>query len=536
MGGRKDQFDPRNLRNLSPEDQQLAIVTESDRRYHSYQAEVAALEKEREINEDRLGEVQYDISTTKQQDNLNQPKARLSVTFGYLSGLLGLCLIAANTAMSYETIAPSFYGRLEFLGYLVAGGSGVCGALGAEFLLRTMSKVLEGKAFLVFLLIVTLATFISGAGGGIMLSHSRSELSKIQEYMTNQSVLDDKPSMTEQEFKEIKAKIATINNRAMALLWISLEFLAGLSIFTGLRAIRRYSPYLQLCKTQRKIQEKIILLEREIAHLRQSTPKSIANDILRNIPRNNRVRNQCIAACLAAAVVLASIVTFVTLADAGKRHKPAFYALGWDISGHQPTDRAANERFILTFINKLKPSDRLVVAAIHQSAWSSGGEYVIDAVMPFNPGFYGEVLKSAKRRLINEFKTKAKSEKYREGRPGTALIEGLHLLANLLRSDPQRAPTAILLSDMREYSSLGKASQIIKNPKKAAQALKRKNMIPDLSGIKVYAIGVSTARTSVWGWKQMELFWREVFSLAGGNLLTYTMERPIQEIIQEKGN
>jgi hypothetical protein len=89
----------------------------------------------------------------------------------------------------------------------------------------------------------------------------------------------------------------------------------------------------------------------------------------------------------------------------------------------------------------------------------------------------------------------------------------------------------VIFSDMRQDApDLNLDRMTVVNVNAAIASVQRDNLVPNLKGVEVYALGVDAAGKQVPYWQSLRAFWEEYFTEAGASLSTYSMFRDLPEL------
>jgi hypothetical protein len=227
---------------------------------------------------------------------------------------------------------------------------------------------------------------------------------------------------------------------------------------------------------------------------------------------------------LAICTIIGMMLFFFLLAENafGQSADCRYFLTALDRTGSTAYDRLQNERAVLKVVDSLQPCDKIDILLVTEATFSNP-EHMITGEMPSKAGYFKEELRRRKIHLMNEFRSKA--EKLSNERPATALIDGIWMFARMCQEHRNHEKNLILLSDMRQFTKALDEDVITQNVNAAFSKVKSEQLIPDMKGINVYVMGVSTAGMTVQKWRKLEMFWKKFFAAAGANLKSYDMGR-----------
>ncbi len=498
------------------------IEAEAERRYREAQSELSANQEEIKHLDGRLVEVLQDMDSERNNGNISASYAKVEHRWARVKICIALSIAMLSSIMLYWSLSPSFYGN-ELLAALLALGGGVVCFMAAEMLLEHLAHILNQRQLHIFIVVITLMTFSSAIGGGILFSKARAIQWRLNQN-ASASVLDS-PS-EDLNVDEAKKQIDKLNGRGMILLFIGLEWLAGLLAFNALTSLRKCTPMVSLSKTRDALSAQIVELKKRNSYLAALTKEGIKSRMMAEEQKAQQRGSPALLVCSIAIIVGMVIFFFLLSEDAfGKNnHQCTYYLVAFDVTGSTDHDRLQNQRAVLTIIDSLNPCDEIQIMLITQATFSNP-EYMIRHTMPSKAGYFNEEVRRKKIEIINEFRKKA--ETLLKERPATSLIDGIYLFARLLNEQRGRRKVLVILSDMRQFAKEISEDMIAQSGEKIIAKLKAEGLIPDMKGIDIYVMGASTAGMSIEKWKKLERFWTSFFSQTGASLKCYDIGRQL---------
>jgi hypothetical protein len=176
------------------------------------------------------------------------------------------------------------------------------------------------------------------------------------------------------------------------------------------------------------------------------------------------------------------------------------------------------EEFIM---NGLGAKERLKVVGITENSF--GKPYIlIEGEFSGEKGVFGEV---AAREKVNLLK-KWRGLNLQPISDTTDVIGALFLAPILFRTDERRL---IVFSDLRHYTrGFDLETPSIINVERFLQIAKQKGLVADLSGIKIWCLGVHSSGKNPAYWKSLKEFWTRYFKEAKvAELKSFSMERRV---------
>jgi|GEM_PF-4030511 len=424
-------------------------------------------------------------------------------------------------------LAPTFYGR-EILALFLAIGAGTLGAWAAHFVLKYLRRILAQKDFDIFVGVVTSAMLVLIIWGATWIYKSQC----LQTQMSRQadSRLSYGESSPANSGKDTKEKIDFYNHTGLVLLFLGGEWISGLLLFHGLKKLKRCGTLVRLEREKRRDVEKLGEIRRRIFGKKEKTLEdhilevkmSKENEASR---RSRKIRNILLA------VLIGGILFLLFFSDKvfGAETECCFTLIARDISGSHEPHSAEADRAVIGIIESMKPGDEGLVMNIHEQTFSNPA-LVIRFKMPAKDrvGYWGEELKAAKSRAINEYLRK--SADIPRNRRWTELPEGIYLFGKILKEQPYKKKNLILLTDLRCSMPDLNEKMIAEKGEQILSRMKASGLVADLQGADVYVMGFTPAGLTINEFKALETFWRGFFQISGCNLraMDVTYDRKIE--------
>lgn len=183
------------------------------------------------------------------------------------------------------------------------------------------------------------------------------------------------------------------------------------------------------------------------------------------------------------------------------------------------TEFRENILFVPEVIEKLNPGTLFRVIGITGESFGKAYILIKGEKLPMEEGSFGENLASAKLSLIEKWEKLEIKPSSNE----TDIFGALYLAGIIFSGDPGEKKL-VILSDMRNttYVNLESPSSI---DEKMLVNVEKAGLIPDLKGVKVWVMGVSSCGKDVKYWLSLKKFWEEFFTKSGASLLSFSMER-----------
>lgn len=190
-----------------------------------------------------------------------------------------------------------------------------------------------------------------------------------------------------------------------------------------------------------------------------------------------------------------------------------------DYSGK--TEFQKNVAAVEDILRNLSPGDSVKVAAITEASFSK--PYVlIDAKIGTEKGTFGEVIAKQKMAILRQWKSLNISPNAK----ATDIFGAISLSAILFSQDKNKR--LLIFSDMRHCTSGIDMEEPDRINAQKTFADAKKLGLPDLEGVRVYCLGVSSAGKPPSYWMSLKEFWSSYFANAKVRELKFSMERRLQ--------
>ena len=507
------------------ESQGRSFIGEEAQHLHcELQAEQSTNAEGLRLLNDRIDVVNTNLEQEKENNKVSEARVKSDYRRALFNLFIAVPMLIISSILIYLSLAPSFYGR-EMLAALIAFGGGLVIFVGAEMLLEYLKKYLTARQLNVFIILTTLLMFCFALGGAVQFAKARALSWELEQYAHSDSVLDAENHKLPENYdiEAAKQKIEQLNNRGMILLFLGLEWLAGLFFFRSTQSIRKHSPMISLMKRRDDLQNRTSQLATRNAHLNALTQESIGWQIMAGF-KQAEGKGSPFLLTMVLAILLGSIIFFFLLSEDafGKPPECTYYLVAYDVTGSTDHDRLENQRAIMQLIDALKPCDEIQIMLITQDTFSSP-EYLLSHKMPNRTGYFNEEIKRKKIQIMREFKKRA--EQVGNNRCATSLIDGIYMFAQMCREQRLSKKILVMFSDMRQFTREISEDMIVQRGDKILGQLKADDMIPDMRGIDIHVMGASTAGLSLQRWRKLERFWRKFFAASGGKLKSYSIGR-----------
>jgi hypothetical protein len=183
------------------------------------------------------------------------------------------------------------------------------------------------------------------------------------------------------------------------------------------------------------------------------------------------------------------------------------------------TEFQENILFVPKVIENLKPGSYVRIVGITSESFGKPCILIKGYSLPMEEGVFGEKIAKAKLALIEEWKKKD----IKPVSEGTDIFGALNLASMFLNGD-KGGKKLIILSDMRSttYINLEVLSTIDDTIINKAE---KEVLIPNLKGVKVWALGVTACGKDMRYWLSLKKFWESFFKKSGACLQSFTIER-----------
>ena len=311
----------------------------------------------------------------------------------------------------------------------------------------------------------------------------------------------------------------------MALLAFSMELGAGLALYEA----RRYSAnagedYDRLLEHLNCIRQHMVANLAELRSAQNAAPmfqnqfwRDFYRALSNGISRTSLVKISALALCL---------MVFATQARAESLSLVIALDLTKSVAVGAPGERQEFQKNVDAVTRLLAASPagaRITVLGITDRSFSQPS-ILLSAELFDDPGYFGERLQAAQRRLANSFRERAKDlhPDFRR----TDVAGALMVASDLFRTSSGRRNVLVVFSDMRsDTPALDLEHARIVSTVFAMQKTEKERLLPDLHGVEVYALGVDGAGKDMRYWQTLRDFWAAYFKRTGAILKTYSVLR-----------
>ena len=482
---------------------------------HRSDAEAVACRIEINDVEDELKTTQGQMEEMCKSENQTRESAGSIVKWARIKQVVSIFLMAAGTIMIHNGLAPVFYGQ-KWLCMFLSFGAGLLIFTAVEVMCHFLNQTVTQRQFDItntILSVIILSLLICGYIQFNKASSIRMEIASIQSVMA----MGDQTGLAELE--KAKNRLVRTTRSAMLLLFMGLEWMAGISFYMAKRQVGRFGPITNAGKRIDVLKKRRLRLHENLAKLEKTTAVALFHARSRRLERKKN-RQQLVLIVVIFALFLIIFIGFFSVSDASANRLRCFvFAL--DVTP-KDYDEKGNAELVEKVIWSLRPGDEFLLALITQSTFKDP-QIILWRRMPVKAGFFSEALIQAQNELIAAFRRK--HSKIHKNRPFTCLIEGLFLFTELLRESQNSQKILILASDMQERCSIILEQCIAQHKTATPDAPIADVETPDMQGITVFVVGVSTAGLDARTWNSIKQYWLEFFQAAKADIAAYTVKR-----------
>jgi hypothetical protein len=207
----------------------------------------------------------------------------------------------------------------------------------------------------------------------------------------------------------------------------------------------------------------------------------------------------------------------------------AAFAADTDVLG---IDRSTSAQFHGEFKQNLKaagyylknistPGTRAVLLGITEQSF--GAPVILDWTVPTEIGRFGERLSSARLQVLKELEIKTQILTPTE--KGSDLFGFFARASLILKDGTIGTKRLIVLSDMRQVGRGYNFERHIDDPASLVKKVQQEGLIPDLTGVQVWMLGVHTAGIDERQWRRLYDFWNLYNEKSGSELKTFSPDR-----------
>jgi hypothetical protein len=474
--------------------------------------------------ESRVAETEKNIYEEEKGNRITWPAAITKYRLARWELVCAFLVAGVSFGVIYNALAPTFYGH-EWMAILTAIGASILGFWGTELTLRYFEKILTERHHRIFIAMVTFFMLLLVVWGATWLSRSRTLQSEVLKQSESVSSLDLKLSTGSKSAKE---RIDFYNNMGTVLFFSGTEWIGGVLLYRALRKRRIYGTVVRLAKQREADLRRLLALKKRMARTGDKTPDEYLADVLIKKDKWSKITSRPFLILLIL-LFLGAIIFFIFLSDRvfGADFPCSYSIIAQDVTGSRPDqEMLEDDKGIVRFIEGRKPGDAGLITFITAATFTKPEpEYEVHFKMPAKNkiGYFGEELRKRKADVIKEFLEK--SRKIPPKREGTSLIDGNFMYAKILREQEAKLKNLIFFSDMRQCTQDINEQSIVRNGDQVVSKLKADGLIPNMKGIDVWCMGVSSNGLNVFQYQKIENFWRTFFSAAQANLRCYDIGR-----------
>ncbi len=473
---------------------------------------------------EHLRETEDYLSEEKKKKNTTEPEAKFSHGRGIGLFLVALLAMAISGVLAYLTIRLSVASPTQAV--LAAIGFAVTTAFAFEILFEIINALMGKKALSIcmlnFIVVVACISLIAGLGLAKSRGYQKEAEALLERGLKNSGRYDPLKKL-----EELQNKIEALNRRSMSFLFLSLEIISGISLFSGLTLIRNNRTIVKLSKQRDSLRERILQLERENHQITNTTPAQIKKDILMDLikPKKNWTSPLAI---LISGLILGTLLIFFLKDDAfgQENDQPREIIISLDVTDHHPKDRQENSVAIQSILRNLSEGESATVITVTNNSFSSSN-VIVRGLIPEDSSHWNTRAIRKKNDLINRFIEAEKG--LPKELPSSDALGSLFLAGNLFDSSNRGNTKKVLyiFSNMQHVqSAIALMNKPIKNPKALLERIKNAGLVASLEGIQVSIYGASPCDLDLRSWNVLKRFWQEYFALTGAVLKTYSINRP----------
>jgi hypothetical protein len=446
-------------------------------------------------------------------------RSRRQRTAYYWGVTIILTLAAFVFAMlSFEPFRVGWKGYLYCLGIAVA----------TPFLLEQLLEKWNAEHLFKGLAAVACAAALMSL---VLLAVIRGDL--FAEQMKNTQpviILDDVPSEP-QPHNDFYAETVSLLRLVMALLAVTMELGAGLSLHEAWRSGSGSSEDREwLGKRLGEVNQRMIAITYEINALQNEGPIFAAR-FWRNFYRSMLTQSIRSAVTRLLGVALAIVLLVSGHAVAQTRELVIAVDLTQSVALTGPDQRTEFQKNIdavSKLLAQVRADSRVTVIGITDRSFAQP-DILLSATVPADAGYFGERLHSAQLQLVRAWKTR--SAQLTPGFPHTDILEALMLASEIFNHHPTaEEKILVIFSDMRQHTrELDLESPSLVPRLNKIESSGARIEIANLGGVHLLALGVDGAGKSLPYWQSLREFWTEYFRTSGARLENYTVLRVMEK-------
>ena len=199
------------------------------------------------------------------------------------------------------------------------------------------------------------------------------------------------------------------------------------------------------------------------------------------------------------------------------------------VNGHDSkAEFQTNVQSVATILATLPAGARVNVVGITDDSFASP-YVVLSGELASDPGYFNERLAKGRASLIHAWQVW--SARLAPRYPDTDILGALLVASEIFHEGPGGSRKILaVLSDMRQAT---RVLNLERQTPTAALVLRvaKSNLVADLGGVDVYAVGVDGTGESMAYWQSLQEFWAAYFARSGATVRRYSVLRDLPEIV-----
>jgi len=325
-----------------------------------------------------------------------------------------------------------------------------------------------------------------------------------------------------ESFYQITSRLLAI---ALPLLALGVELAAGLTLFRVIEWL--YSPEVRAHRRREKEMRNMIACDMEI-NVRRNRPKVVAAEFAIRLRQAAKKRLSGEMKWAIALPIIILIVILLSLAAGrafGEELEKNTVILTDLTKSVGPDECAQNAKAVEACLRAAGPGEKITVLAITDRSFAKS-LILLRGRTGEKPGYFKEKLKEERQSLVSEWQEKAKELK--PAFLNSDVIGAIAIAQIFLEEGSGQEKRLLIFSDMRHVTkALDLESPQELNPAELLATAEKRGMIPPLSNVDVFALGVLTDNKSPSYWLALKAFWKGFFGKAGASLKKYSVTREV---------
>lgn len=394
-----------------------------------------------------------------------------------------------------------------------------------------MEELFDGGRLDALITPLTVVAIIAGMASLMLMAHVRGNLLKREVQAPPAVVIDDAQPEQPAQQEDFYGKSTDLLTLATVLLSLAMELGAGLAMRRAwAKAPHNAEDYVRLRNELAGIQGRMIVIGGKATFL-EAQPELFEAGLWRDFYKSMLIHTA--QSAMRKLLVGLVALSFVSHAHAADTAKPLDLVIALDLTRSTDvkgpdgkTEFQKNVEGVTGVLAQVPAGSHVTVIGITDRSFAQ--PYILlSASVPDDPGYFGDRLVAAHRSLIHAWT--ARSARLQPIFPATDILGAMELVGQIF--DQHRMPSErrvlVLFSDMRNHTKQGDL-ETERGISVATEQQIRTPLRPiDLHHVKIFALGVDGAGSTMAEWQAIATYWRKLVYNDGATLETFSPLRQL---------